>query len=86
MSAANGGKLIAAGVPLYPIYGGTEFGSPVQTFDMDDSKGPDADVKTSADWAYMQFGEMTNCRWVPQGDGTYELIYMVSELHTALEL
>lgn len=47
-------------------------------FDIDDSQGPEADVKTSADWDWMRFADYVNCRWIPQGDGTYELQFLVS--------
>lgn len=81
LSAANGAKLTAAGVHLCAIYGATEAGSTTRTFDTDDSQGLDADVKTTADWAWMQFGDHVKIRWVPQGDGSYELVYLTCETH-----
>ncbi|CAL1703594.1 unnamed protein product [Somion occarium] len=81
LSEVNGKKLAAAGVRLVSIYGGTEFGAPTGLFDMDDSQGLDADVKTTADWAWFSFGDIVNCRWIDQGDGTYELHFLTCETH-----
>ena len=78
LSDVNGTKLVKAGVRLNSIYGGTEFGAPTGLWDTDDSQGPDADVKTTDDWAWFSFSDMVNLRWVDQGDGTYELHYLVS--------
>lgn len=47
-------------------------------FDEDDSQGPDALVRSSRDWQWLSFGANVRCRWVPQGDGTYELQFLVS--------
>ena len=77
LSARNGNKLVAAGVKLHAVYGTTEFGAPVNVLDADDSQGPDANVKTSADWAWMSFSDRIRCRWVPEGDGSYELQLLV---------
>ena len=78
LSEKNGNKLVKAGVKLYAVYGGTEFGAHTAILDEDDSNGLDAPVKTSADWAWMQFPDTLKPRWVPQGDDTYELEYLVS--------
>ena len=52
----------------------------IRILDTDDSQGPDSPMKTSADWAWMQFDESrVRCRWIPQGDGTYELQFLVRE-------
>ena len=64
-------------MPLYPWYGGTEFGPHTKIFDIDEaSDAPTA--KTRADWEWMAFTERVQPRWDPQGDGTYELQYVVS--------
>ena len=34
----------------------------------------------------MEFGEHTNIRWIPQGDGTYECQFQVSSHLTVLGL
>lgn len=81
LSDVNGDKLTAAGVALFSIYGTTEVGTITRIFDTDDSKRPESTVKTSRDWAWMQFSEKTNPRWIPQGDGTYELHLLVSSGH-----
>lgn len=78
LSEKNGGQLTAAGVKLFSVYGGTEYGVYTGVFDTDDSQGPDAPVKTSQDWAWMTFPQdRVICRWDPQGDGTYELQFIV---------
>ncbi|KAI0079020.1 acetyl-CoA synthetase-like protein, partial [Panus rudis PR-1116 ss-1] len=82
LSEGNGGKLTKAGVKLFPVYGGTEFGATTRMLDTDDSHGLDApDVKTSADWAWMQFIDLCKTRWIPQGDGTFELQFLTCETH-----
>ncbi|TCD64925.1 putative NRPS-like protein biosynthetic cluster [Steccherinum ochraceum] len=81
LSDANGDKLVASGVNLCSIYGATEFGAPTMIFDTDDTQGPDSDVKTSADWAWLQLSNTVNTRWVPQGDGTYELQTLTCATH-----
>lgn len=63
-----GDFMTAAGVRLFPGYGGTEFGSPTYPFPR---KGDELE------WAYMEFDSRTNVRWVPQGDGTYECQFLV---------
>lgn len=83
LSDANGDRLAEAGVKLFSIYGGTEFGGPSQVFDTDDSQGPDGDCKTSRDWAWMKFSETMNPRMISQGDGTYELHLLVSDVRYA---
>ena len=60
------------------MYGATEIGAYTDVFDADDSHGPDAPVKTSADWAWFSFCSRVKPRWIPQGDGTYELQLLVS--------
>lgn len=61
--------MVDSGVRLNPGYGGTEFGSPTYPYKR---KGDERD------WAYMEFSERSNVRWVPQGDGTYECHFLVS--------
>jgi hypothetical protein len=60
--------MVASGVKLNPGYGGTEFGSPTWAIP---KKGDENE------WAYMEFSERSNVRWVPQGDGTYECQFLV---------
>lgn len=80
MSETNGTKLAKAGVRLYSTYGGTEFGVHTSVPPVDDSQGPDAPWRTSADWAWLSFPEeRLRLRWDPQGDGTYELQYLVRD-------
>ncbi|THH28492.1 hypothetical protein EUX98_g5704 [Antrodiella citrinella] len=81
LSDTNGVKLTAAGVKLFSVYGATECGVPTGLFDADDSQGPDADVKTSAEWSWMKFVDYVNIRWIPQGDGSYELQFLTCSTH-----
>ncbi|KAG6877487.1 putative NRPS-like protein biosynthetic cluster [Termitomyces sp. T32_za158] len=60
-----GDLLVEAGVKLNATYGGTEFG--INTTFL-----PSAD-KDPKDWQYMQLNDKMKPRWVPQGDGTFEL-------------
>jgi hypothetical protein len=63
------GDLLAdAGVYLVSIYGGTEFGPPTHFF---------RDLGAEKDWEYMNFSNLTNTRWIDQGDGAYELHFLV---------
>ena len=78
LSSKTGNELIAQGVNLYPWYGGTEFGPHTRVFDIDDSPNPDPNAKTKEDWEWLSFSNRVNCRWVPEGDGTFELQYLVS--------
>ncbi|CAL1703601.1 unnamed protein product [Somion occarium] len=81
LSDAGGAKLQAAGCKLFSVYGATEFGAPTGIFDTDDSQGLDAPVKTSADYAWFQFPDYVNMRWIDQGDGTYELQFLTCDTH-----
>ena len=80
LSSKTGGRLQDEGVPLYPWYGGTEFGPHTKIFDIDESENPAPGAKTRADWEWMAFTERVQPQWDPQGDGTYELQYIVSLL------
>ena len=84
LSAHNGTKLMKAGVPLHCVYGLTECGAHTKGYCVDDSQGPDAPWKTSADWEWIQLAEYVKPRWVPQGDGTFELVVYVSEVGWAM--
>ena len=77
LSEKSGNKLAAAGVKFYAIYGATEFGSATSVLDADDSESAGANTKISADWAWMSFSDRIKPRWVPEGDGTYELQLLV---------
>ncbi|KAH0588812.1 Polyketide synthase HetM [Termitomyces sp. J132] len=71
-----GNLLVEAGVILHATYGGTEFG-------MNTRFAPpiNKDVK---DWEYMQFNDHMNTRWVPQGDGTFELQFLSHNEHQTM--
>jgi hypothetical protein len=84
LSKKSGDKLVAAGVKLYMCYGGTEYGVHTKILDAEDSSATDANAKTSADWEWVRFPDSMKCRWVPQGNGTYELHCLVRILHSTL--
>lgn len=63
-----GDRLVEAGVHLVPVYGGTEFGPPSSFL-----KGP----MNKEDWEYIFFSQFVKTRWIDQGDGTYELQFLV---------
>lgn len=70
MSKVNGDKLVARGVRLCAGYGTTEVGT-LTGF-------PDDNPSVSrADWEWMTLPDMVKQRWVDQGDGTYELQFLV---------
>ena len=72
LSETNGDRLVRAGVTLFSVYGGTEYGVYTRIYDVG------VHGKTPDDWAWMTFPEgRVVCRWDPQGDGTYELQYLV---------
>ena len=85
MSEKSGTRLADAGVKLYAVFGATETGAVTKIFNVDDSEGPDAPWKTSNDWQWMEFADNVNIRWVPQGDGTFEMQFLVRMLLKKLE-
>ncbi|GJE96032.1 acetyl-CoA synthetase-like protein [Phanerochaete sordida] len=70
LSAEVGDKMSAAGVPLLCAYGGSEFGNPTLKWD----EVPREELVRNPDWAWMRFSERIKIEWVPQGDGSYELV------------
>ncbi|KAG6892282.1 nonribosomal peptide synthetase [Termitomyces sp. T159_Od127] len=34
------------------------------------------------DWAYMEFSDRAEIRWVPQGDGTFECQFLTTDRHS----
>lgn len=80
LSKKTGDELVAAGVKLITFYAGTEFGAPVYTF-----YGQEGDIRTAEDWEWIQFvTDEARPRLIPQGDGTYELQFLVSYLNFCL--
>ena len=78
LSTAGGNKLVEAGVRLQSTYGLTECGGPSKCYRVDQSLPPDAPVKTKWDWEWLEMSDRVKPRWIPQGDGTYELHLLVS--------
>ncbi|PCH33942.1 acetyl-CoA synthetase-like protein [Wolfiporia cocos MD-104 SS10] len=81
LSLANGTKLVEAGVYLCSVYGGTEFGAHSATFDTEPGTLNNPAGKTRQDWQWMQFTDQVNTRWVPQGDGAFELVFLTCPTH-----
>ncbi|KIK55529.1 hypothetical protein GYMLUDRAFT_837603 [Collybiopsis luxurians FD-317 M1] len=63
LAPATGDYLVSCGVKLRSLYGGTEFGS-IEVWDIHDS---------CEDWSWHRFPDGSSVRWMPQGDGTFEL-------------
>ena len=74
LSISVGDKLVQAGVNLCNGYGGTEFGNPVLPWD----RIPRTSTKPDPDWYWFRVAEDANVRFEPQGDGSYELVVLVS--------
>ncbi|KAF8816011.1 putative aminoadipate reductase [Phlegmacium glaucopus] len=73
ISPKIGESLYSAGVKLYTSYGTTETGSTTHPFKRR--------KEDEAAWAYIEFGENKNIRWMPQGDGTYECQFRTCNTH-----
>ncbi|KAJ3983514.1 putative aminoadipate reductase [Lentinula detonsa] len=71
LSHATGDYLISCGVHLRAIYGLTEAGSP-STWSMEDG---------FEDWSWHKFPEGPHIRWVPQGDGTFEIQFLTTDTY-----
>ncbi|TFK74161.1 acetyl-CoA synthetase-like protein [Pluteus cervinus] len=69
LAPKTGQDFVRAGVNVRTIYGGTEFGG-VTVFRTVQS--------TEDDWDWFEFNETVPIRWVPQGDGTFELQLLTS--------
>ena len=65
-----GDMLYSAGVKIGSVYGSTESGNTNHPFKRTKEE--------EAAWDYMEFSKGANIRWVPQGDGKYELQFLVS--------
>ena len=78
LSASVGNQLVNAGIPLYCGYGGSEFGQPGKSWD--ETPGSLAPLEPAKDWDYIQISRFATVRWEPQGDGTFELVLLVSVL------
>ena len=80
LSKVAGDKLVSGGVKLGLVYGGTECGVHTNILDVDDTQSSNPNAKTKEDWEWMTFPDYVKPRWVPQGDGTYELQFLVGGL------
>ncbi|KAJ3994751.1 putative aminoadipate reductase [Lentinula boryana] len=71
LSHATGDYLVSCGVRLRAIYGLTEAGSP-STWSMEDG---------FEDWSWHRFPEGPHIRWIPQGDGTFEIQFLTTDTY-----
>ncbi|KAJ7648272.1 putative aminoadipate reductase [Mycena polygramma] len=70
-----GDALYSQRVNIVPLYGGTEFGPPP------DIRKTKAD-EDAGEWQWFRFSPRTNIRWMPEGDGIFELQFLtVPETH-----
>jgi thioester reductase-like protein len=72
LSKKTGDALVAAGVKLSSVYGGTEFSTLSYTF-----RNP----SEQALWEWVRFGPNSRIRWAPQGDDTYECQVLTCPTH-----
>jgi acyl-coenzyme A synthetase/AMP-(fatty) acid ligase len=72
LSAAVGDHLVAEGCKLASVYGGTEFGGICRQI---------SSRKSPEDWVWMELYPSVTPRWVPQGDGSFELQLLATEKH-----
>lgn len=79
LSLASGEKLVKAGVTLQSVFGTTETGLNTGHFDTVEFGRNDIG-KTKEEWNWLYFPPQSNVRWVPQGDGSFELQFLVSIL------
>ena len=63
-----GDGLLAVGVHIMPVYGGTEIGIPSSFLKGSGDRN---------DWEYRSFSQLVKIRWDDQGDGTYKLQFLV---------
>lgn len=80
MSQAVGDRLVAAGVPLRATYGATEFAGPVKIWTEPITPDWLPPITPNEDWAWLEWMNQAKTRMEPQGDGTYELVVIVSAL------
>ncbi|EPQ53300.1 acetyl-CoA synthetase-like protein [Gloeophyllum trabeum ATCC 11539] len=74
LSSKVGDYLVSQGVRLVSLYGATEMGIPMSIL-------PDANGKAPEDWQYIAITERSLPRWIPQGDGSYELQMLNTDTH-----
>ena len=78
---------------LYALYGSTEIGGPsllVQVGERIPHRADDAvdaadsgsDIMAPEDWSWVALSVRLKTRWEPQGDGTYELHFLVRYLNS----
>ncbi|KAH7913622.1 putative aminoadipate reductase [Hygrophoropsis aurantiaca] len=72
LASKIGDALVAAGIRISSVYGGTEFGAITTVIRRPGEWN---------DWQWTRFSDKSNLRWVPQGDGTYELQVLTCETH-----
>lgn len=70
LSRKKGDALVAAGVMIAIEYGATETGGSVHLF-------PRRQDLLDGDWDWVRFSQRVTPRWIPQGDGLFELQMLV---------
>ena len=73
-----GDKLVSAGVRIRSVYGGTEFPGPVKVWPEPITPDFLPPLVPNEDWAWFEWTSRATTRMEPQGDGTYELVMIVS--------
>ncbi|KAI0698168.1 hypothetical protein BC835DRAFT_1413297 [Cytidiella melzeri] len=79
LSKKCGDDLAMAGVKISSMYAGTEFGGASIPFYPE--KPTPEDDRTPLDWEWLKFNPRYKPRWIPQGDGSYELQLMSCATH-----
>ena len=72
----SGNKLVAAGVKLATGYGSTEAG-PIGYSSNDNILDPLNPNASDKNWVWQCMAPCASTRWISQGDGTYELQFLV---------
>lgn len=67
-------------------YGATEAGPVCHPFDGFEADPSDPNARTLEDWQWQRISPLTIPRWVPQGDGTYELQFLVRTRHSSINI
>ncbi|KAJ3555779.1 hypothetical protein NM688_g2383 [Phlebia brevispora] len=81
LSKKAGDLLVSRGVKLTSVYGGTEFGTTTLAYYPERREDAPYDIRSPEDWEWMQMGPQYKTRWIPQGDGTYELHILTTPTH-----
>ncbi|KAI0698146.1 hypothetical protein BC835DRAFT_1413279 [Cytidiella melzeri] len=82
LSSTSGERLVKAGITLQSVYGSTEAGVVSGFFDSVEFCGENSSTgKTKDEWSWLSFSSSVKPRWMPQGDGSFELQFLTCETH-----